>query len=484
MKTKKMVAGGIVGALFLLIFLSGTIYNFNTPSVTAVRPAWGYLNYMELTSGVVRYAETVEMYAHLPGWVGAVLVREGDVVAQGQPLIAMDFRGNDTDMQENIIAANIEFQEQLDTLQINRARTQLDIERITANIHNIRSQITDLTNDSLRQDAVSDFEIQRSQREIDTATAYLEQIQVLYDGGVATRQELTNATNSLESVLQNHDNLLSVYEENQERLGNQLADWEVSRERQLRDLNSQIETLERDRRARSLDMDAFGLQEESLHREFENRIADYEDWLEDFSGNAVITSPVHGIVTTLPISQGQHISANQLLGSVGVVDIEEADWPFVVEAEIPLSNNFITVGSMALLYNANHTLEGMVTQVVPLDNAKRLTIAIQSTLVAAGETFTIQFEETSSNSFILVPNGAINRDSEGYFLNQVRRRRGILGEEFFTERVGIHIGDSDNNHTAVIRGITFFEPVVHLSDRPFSTGETVQLRNESDFFGD
>ena len=85
-------------------------------------------------------------------------------------------------------------------------------------------------------------------------------------------------------------------------------------------------------------------------------------------------------------------------------------------------------------------------------------------------------------SFILVPNGAVNRDNDGYFLNQIRRRQGILGTEFYTIRQDIFIGGSDSTHTAVIRGIQTFEPIAVLSDRPFTHGQTIRLQNEGDLF--
>ena len=148
---------------------------------------------------------------------------------------------------------------------------------------------------------------------------------------------------------------------------------------------------------------------------------------------------------------------------------------------MPLSNNFITVGSYAMLHNSLHSLTGVVTNINLSDTGKVLTIYAHSP-ITQGETFTIQFESRSTNSFTLVPNSAINRDSNGYFINQIRRREGVLGTEFFTERIHVYIGDNDSQHTAILRGITFFQPVVVASSQSFAEGETISLRNEGDFF--
>jgi len=102
--------------------------------------------------------------------------------------------------------------------------------------------------------------------------------------------------------------------------------------------------------------------------------------------------------------------------------------------------------------------------------------------VSEGETFDITFEKISSSSFTLVANSAINQDNDGYFLYQIKRRRSIMGEEYYLERLNIFIGDSDRQNTAVLRGITFFEPVVLVSNKALDTGVTVSLKNPEDFF--
>jgi hypothetical protein len=57
-----------------------------------------------------------------------------------------------------------------------------------------------------------------------------------------------------------------------------------------------------------------------------------------------------------------------------------------------------------------------------------------------------------------------------------------MGEEYYLERLNIFIGDSDHQNTAVLRGITFFEPIVLVSNKALSAGLTVTLKNPGDFF--
>jgi len=83
---------------------------------------------------------------------------------------------------------------------------------------------------------------------------------------------------------------------------------------------------------------------------------------------------------------------------------------------------------------------------------------------------------------VLVPNGALNQDNDGYFVNQIKRRDGILGEEYYLERLDVYIGDSDSKNTAILQGITFFEPIALISDQPIAPGDVISVSNVGDFF--
>lgn len=128
--------------------------------------------------------------------------------------------------------------------------------------------------------------------------------------------------------------------------------------------------------------------------------------------------------------------------------------------------------------------EGIVTKVSPEENNKQVTVALKSDDVTMGETFDLEFSKESTTSYTLVPNGAINKDNEGYFIYQIKKRKGILGGEFYVKKVPVYIGDSDDENTVITKGIGFFEPIVLLSDRPLSDGETVKVANAGDFFAE
>jgi multidrug efflux pump subunit AcrA (membrane-fusion protein) len=200
------------------------------------------------------------------------------------------------------------------------------------------------------------------------------------------------------------------------------------------------------------------------------------DLLMDYRNNAVIRAPASGIVLNLPGERGRFFPENALLASIGVGS------EFFVECNISPDNNFVNPGDTCELSNAGHVLSGTVRRIKPSANGKTVTISVSSDEISDGETFDIAFEKNSAASFTLVPNSAINQDNDGYFLYQIKRRKGIMGDEYYLQRLNIFIGDSDRQNTAILRGITFFDPVVLVSGKALSDGVTVTLKNPEDFF--
>lgn len=482
MNSKRKIYAIIIAlvAMVVLIFLSGTIYNFNKPIITATLPFRGYLNFTESTTGIVRFGEKVELSATLPGHIGRVLVREGDMVVYGQPLIEMDFRNTPTDTQNliDIIYSQIKDEEallyeRLNNLRLDRATSHFEQQRISADIQNIERLITEQQQNNT---TLCDFDIRQNQEQIYRAREYLSEVSTLFDAGVATGRQLSEAENNLNTLLNTQERLQYQHQERTETTKRE-------QQSQLSTLTHQLEMRKVDQSTRSLDLETLTIREETLRREHTQRLADLERNLtENYNTlkkleNTTITATTTGIITNIPINQGQHVNQNQLLVGFGLTD------SFIIESDIPLSNNFITVGITATLRNAMQTIEGVVTQVIPQEHVKQIVITTEHDTITSGETFSINFEERSNQTFTLVPNSSLGRDGEGYFLNQVRRRRGVLGDEFYTRRMRVIPGDSDNQNTAIIQGLALFlEPIVATSERPFAEGQGIRIRNEEDFF--
>jgi len=470
-----------VGAISLIIFIaliffSRTIYTHNLPVVNAVMPVTGRLSHMEVTRGTSRHESVRDLHSELGGTLERIFVREGGFVEKGQPIFEMSFGNGPEDVARNLETLQEDMLRRANENQISRNRLQLDIERIQANIERIGGNVSLLRAEVYEEDTVSDFELSGSRMDLERAGRELENSMALYEVGALSHAALSQAEESFIRARERYDHLNSSLEENRERAAENLSDRERARERQLEEYAFQLDNLHRDLRARTLDLDNLSLQEEAGQVSFNKQSDIFARSLQDFTDNQIIVAPTSGVVLSLTVNEGQIISAGQRMASFGV------SGGFIVDTTLSLGNNFTTVSDTVLLSNASRSIRGSVTNITPVENGKRVSVFIEEEGVSAGETFELRFEKESAGSYTLIPNGAINRDSDGYFLNQIRRRDGILGREFFTERLSVMIGDSDLDHTVITRGITFFEPVVLHSDRSFSQGETILLQNESDFF--
>jgi len=441
---KKIVGAVFLTVLFLLIFFSKTIYSYNLPAVTAVNPENGRLSKLEMSTGIANFAEVETIYAAAGGKVEEVCVKEGDKVSKGQALYRLSFDREEADRK-------------LREIQNSRSRLYNDIQGINLKLEKLKRYMNDLSGETY-EDEASSYELDALAIDIREARAELEAVRERYDEDEATELEVDKARYNLQSLYLKRDELERKAKET-------IAEQEKDRETRQKDYESDIAALELDLKAKQIDLNNLVLQEEP-----------YQKALADFETYATIAAPEDGTVVSLPVQKGEAIHEEQLLASIG------AGGAFEIACDLSLDNNFVIAGDSVELSNASHALEGTVVKVTPAAQGKTVTIAVNSDGITAGETFDITFQKDSDTTYVLVPNGALNQDNDGYFLNQIKRRDGILGEEYYLERLDVYIGNSDSENTAILQGITFFEPIALISDQPIAPGDVISVSNVGDFF--
>lgn len=190
----------------------------------------------------------------------------------------------------------------------------------------------------------------------------------------------------------------------------------------------------------------------------------------------VITAPSDGMLISSQIVKGEKVAKDSLAMTIGTGN------EYILECPVSLTNNFVITGDNCSLSNSSHQVKGVITSVLPLEEQKIVRIRFTADQVTAGETFEVLFQKQSETNYILVPNAAVCQDGNGYYLKQLKRREGIMGKEYYLERIDIYIGDFDSNYTAIVSGVTFFEPVVLSSNKTAVTKDVVLLKNAGDFF--
>jgi len=426
MKLNKKTIGALIFILLiLLLFFSKTIYTYNMPAVTGTKPKRGSLYKLEISFGIASWAETEAVYAVSGGTVGRVFAREGDAVEKDQVLFEMDF---------DIAAVERRYAE----IGNNIGKLEAEISGLRTRLGNIRAVLaaTESGADTEEPNAAPPaFTGQAGiiALEISKAKIALNDAQLSFEWGFLSKNDFVNVENNLKALLFKY--------------------------------SAEADDLELSLTSKLMDMENLKLSREAVG-----------DLLGDYRNNTVIKAPVSGIVLNLPVERGKYFPENALLVSIGV------GRDFLVECSISLGNNFVNPGDTCELSNASHVLNGTVRRIKPSIQGKTVTISINSDEVSDGETFDVTFEKNSTASFVLVPNSAVNQDNDGYFLYQIKRRKGIMGNEYYLARLNIFIGDSDRQNTAVLRGLTFFDPIVLVSSKALSDGVTVSLKNPDDFF--
>ncbi len=438
---KKITGTVFLAVLLVLIFFSRTIYGYHRPVITAVKPENGRLSKLETSSGIADWSEVENLYAAVGGVVEEVLVKEGDAVTKGQALYRLSF---DKD----------EVERKLREIQNSRSKLYIDIESIKLNLEKQNRYMENLGGEAYEEGTVSTYELNAVAIDIRRARAELEAVREREKAGEASELDVDKARYALQALYLKQEALEEQAKKTLEEQGSKLLDYEAD-----------IAALQLQLQAKNIELDNLAIQEEP-----------YKKALADFKTHAAVTAPADGSVISLAAVKGETIRAEQLITSIG------AGETFDVTCSVSLENNFVLPGDTVALSNSSHVVEGTVTKITPTAQNKTVTIVLTDPAVTAGETFDITFEKTSETTYTLIPNGALNQDNNGYFINQVKRRDGIMGQAYYLERLDVYIGDSDAKNTAIVQGITFFEPIMLISDKPATAGDVVVLSNVGDFF--
>lgn len=442
----------IIGGIAVLLLVSRTIYNHKLPVVTATSPFNGKLTKTEKTKGLANWAEIVDIYADVGGKVEEVFVKEGDQVEKGQQLFNLSF-----DIDETL--------QKIKELDVSRSKRLTEISKLQLQIQTNNRHISELRNETYRLDFVSDFDIKQKQSEIDVAEKDLEKITTLYEAGAASKNDYDTAQNNLKTLKDKKAELEKMFAENLDKQNDSKNDDEKERQKKILDLAAESEELRIEIKQSQLDYETYGIQQET-----------YQNTLDIFNKNATIYAGGTGKLAQFSINKGQQIEDGYFVGQIGCGNTYE------IESDLSLENNFVVIGDSCKVKNANHSFDGIVSKITLTEETKKVTIDIQSDNISSGETFDVTFEKESIESYTLVPNGALNMDNDGYYLSQLKRRGGMLGQEYYAQKLRVYIGDNDDKNTAITRGISFLEPVVLTSDKAFSEGQSLNLTNVGDFF--
>lgn len=272
-----------------------------------------------------------------------------------------------------------------------------------------------------------------AKRNLDTAEENLENTKNLYNAGAVSREELKKAEDSLFAAQISMENEIK------------------EQKNKLRDIDSQKITLQ--------------LQEMKI-QELKRKVTD----------ESTLTSPVDGIINGLNTVKGALTE-----GIVPVFSIADQSKGFEIKITVEDDKSkYLTIGDeveISIKSLGDKTIKGKLREIA--DNAqqrgekKDLLIDLLQEGLMGGETGEILIEKKTRVYHMLVSNTAIGTDSNGKFVWVLKERKGPLGEEFYVQRAGVTVDDSDSFKTAVLNGISPDENIVVHYSKNLSDGSQV-----------
>ncbi|MDR1663903.1 MAG: HlyD family efflux transporter periplasmic adaptor subunit, partial [Clostridiales bacterium] len=241
--------------------------------------------------------------------------------------------------------------------------------------------------------------------------------------------------------------------------GLRLADARTALERAEANLTTAREASAAERESQRASLQ-WGLQRIALDIERVNIDAREAESAEEAGGktNTDIISGYGGIIVSVEKQQGQFVSQGEKIAAVGIVNSH-----FVCEITCPESEaRFIAVGDEAILRAGGVAarLSATVEDIAREGDYLRIKLTCASEELSGGEYVTVNFNKTTADFDIIVPNEAVHPDGIGHCVWVIRGRRGALGVEYYSAKVKVIVADSDDRYAALSRGLDYYEPVV------------------------
>lgn len=408
-------AAAFFAVMLLLALLSNTINHLSLPKVKTEWPSRGSIIKEIRMEGMIEAKEVYHFYLPSAMQVLEVNIHSSDPVRKGQRLMKLD-------------ASSLKKQLLDETDRYEQKKINLALLRMK-----LGSGLTEY------DEAIAHAKVQ-----LDRARADYERIQVLVEQGAETGENLQNASRKIDDCQRNYEKaiddrgeaLLSSQteaEKNELEIQNLLYDIAIQ-ERQIEQLQSQLKACE-------------------------------------------VTAPFDGAISTVNCSAGETAGTSQPLYSL--MNISEGYcFKGVLDKE---SAGEINPGDEAEIIFDGYEWQPITCTVADIRNSsehpgEKLVFELDIDLEAfpgewsQGQRGTARFEKRSAVYEFLVSNSAIGRDNEGYFVYVPEEKKGYLGNEIYARVVRVTIGESDEQKTAVVQGISREDRVIGNSDKPLSDG--------------
>jgi HlyD family secretion protein len=348
---KWAVAGACVFAA-LIIALGIFFYQKNSTSVTQAADAAASTERKEIDAwGEVKYTHMEDISIDFPSAVTDILVKEGDRVTLGQPLITLDlseYNGNIEKLKQQL-AAN---QAALPAATQDVSALQADIAQTKSEIARKSKEYNDGTNADL---TLLQNSLNLAQKQLASAKSDLQSYQALYDAGAVSKATLNQYVDALNQRQKAVDDVQANIQKTKTALKDEINQLNVS----LKSKQAQLSQLKTGNTANvAKQQGGISSAQVDLSIMTDKTAKDY------IKGNQIVSNIKNGIMQNIAVSNAVHLGVQG--APTKVLQIIDAD-SIIVSAEV--DEEFIgsiKVGETVRIVPASDTdisLNGTVTQI-------------------------------------------------------------------------------------------------------------------------
>lgn len=339
-----------------------------------------------------------------------------------------------------------------------------------AEIDNVKTKLI------LAQYAYEDAERALSKATADLERARQTESDAIYEKQVLARQAYEDAITALESVKTYNKNLLVIQYEQHIKIEKDKKENDLQGKReQLNLLYEQLHTL-------TLEQEGTGRNNAYTKKELDFQIINAESELNllrhnlQKAENNTIISDINGVVATVDIEKNQYINRNDVLFNITESPDKYRVELIITEKQLELINTESKAEIKVI--GMSKTLVGRINDVSPYKEESggkyKVTLIIEEgdNLLADKNAY-IKIKTESDFYELIIPNYALKKDNNGYYVLVLRMENNILGKNYIAHRVSVDLLDTDGSLSA-IRGSLLVEPIIAACTSSVDSGSRVK----------
>ena len=471
----------LIGALLLLTFFSNTIYSLNLPGITVGFPTGGVITRTHRSEGVVDFAGNVYMYAEVSGKI-TLSVKEGDVVNAGDSLFTL--RSDMEDLQDRLLSET----NCLEKLSIEIERTEGELVYRQKLLSEFGPEAERLTEVKPPDTDGFDYELARLAAEKENTEGEYHSALVLFEAGAVTREAVTTIETKLAAldmqysrIEEQKEKALAEYERELEKVA---GDDREKREAQLKAYEAQRQSMVKGLEDLRFQMDSYALDKNESCRTIDRLNEQI-----NAGGMVTVKAEAGGVVRDIAVGveTGAYVDRNRQVMHIGVTSSDSTKYPYRTTVLFPEAIDFLSVGASIRLNiesSKQYGLNGVIEKLGYESGRVRADIAFDAAPLNGGEKVEAIAEMVSPSFETVLPNSAVRRDQDGYFILYVERVPNfMMGYSYYARKMQAFMITQDEQKTALVMYSELSGPVIINSDKPISSGDMVRLLNINELVG-